>query len=221
MKGLKSTANFLCGLIGLAAVNVNAQETDFSCIHFDMVEKHQVVVEYLEYNLVFENNCPGAVYWAFCLETLDPWSNKLYTQLEPTGLLDEGKKAKVNIQMKQVFAPDGRDAYQKFYAARALGLEPGVKAQCKAKDCEAQKRALRTEVANNDRGWQALLNKMKADATATCPKTNWNAESQESCIAEVEARYEKDIQSFSLKHGELEAALADIDPVNCEVFGGY
>lgn len=209
------------GVFTLSISGVSAQETDFSCIEVEIKDKQQVSERYVEFDVIMKNTCPGAVHWAACVETLDPWSHKIYTPLTPTGLLDKDKRSKVNVQMKKVEIDGGaRHAYQKFYVNTAFSLEPIGSAQCMARSCEAMKTELRGKVRANDRSLQSVLKTMEADITETCPKTSWSNESQEACIEGVREKYQPQLLEHSNRLDQLESDLQAVDPVNCQVYGG-
>lgn len=206
----------------LVTGSTQAQETDFSCMSFDIKPKQQVSERYIEYDISVRNSCPGAVHWAACVQTVDPWSHKIYTPLEPTGMVDKDKRSKINVQMKKVEVPaEDRYQYQKFYVNVAYSLEPGHGAQCMARSCEALKSEIRSEVRANDQKWQGLIRKVENETIEKCPKTNWNAESQEACISSVEESYVNELQAYQSKLKQLETQLENVDPVNCQVYGGY
>jgi hypothetical protein len=209
----------LLGALFLAAP-VFAQ--DFSCMSMDVKSKAQVSAQHMEYDIVFTNDCPGAVYWAACVQTIDPWDYEIGTPLEPRGLVDDGKRAKVNVQMKRTPSPgDGRDAYEWFYVASAYSLEPSVSAQCMARACEAMKSELRKRWAGNDRAWQSALARVEQEAAERCPKTAWDNTEQETCMENVRAEHGEDLAAFETKQQDIQRQLEEIEPVNCVTHGGF
>lgn len=195
---------------------------DFSCINMEVKSKAQVSSQHQEYDIIFTNNCPGAVYWAACVQTIDPWRYTVGTPLEPRGLVDDGKRTKVNVQMKRTPSPsDGRVAYQWFYVTPAYSLEPSVSAQCMAKACESMKSGLRGEWTRNDRAWQAALTRIEQQAVERCPKTAWDNTEQETCMDNVRAEHGEELAAFEATQQDIERQIGELEPVNCVTHGGF
>lgn len=207
----------------LAAVTVDgfAQETTFSCMKEQVRPIIQVTDEHQEYDVVIRNQCPGAVYWAMCIERMDPWSHKVIEVHTPTGYVEEEKKARVNLHLKNVAQgslADGR--IQEFYVSYDYAINSRPAAACVAKGCEAQKTEIRKQVAANDRAWSQARSEVQAMAKQECPEDGWGSENIETCRAAIFDSYTEKLAEFEQSDARLQARLQSIDPETCTVYGG-
>ena len=132
-----------------------AAEVDFSCMQESVRGKPLVTDRYKEYDVNIQNTCPGSAYWSMCIERLNPWNHKVLETHTPSGLIEEGKKARVNLHMKK--GPDlrqFRNRFQAFYVDIAYGIKAPAKASCRAAMCEGKKSSLRAETIANEKAWK-------------------------------------------------------------------
>src|SRR5210317_1946449 len=76
-----------------------AAEVDFSCMSFSVRGKTPLTDQFKEYDVILTNRCPGPVYWTMCIERLDPVTHQNIETHNPSGLIKEEQKARVNLQM--------------------------------------------------------------------------------------------------------------------------
>jgi hypothetical protein len=197
-----------------------AADVDFSCMSLDVRGKPQVTDRYKEYDLVLQNQCPGAVYWNMCIERLDPWSQEILETLNPSGRLEAGKRTRVNLQIKPGSEEmEFHKRFQELYANAGYALEPPARAECVARSCEASKKDLRQQIQRNAKAWEAAEHELSEALVEQCPKTGWE-QSAEGCEKQVRAAHQDRIESLAQKDAELRAQLKNIQPDRCTVHAG-
>ena len=145
---------FLTASLFAFPVIAMAAEVDFSCMNEEVRDIIQVTDQHQEFDVVVRNTCPGDVYWAMCIERMDPWTHKVIETHNPTGYVKEGKRGRVNLHMKNT--PRGSLAtgrIQEFYVNIAYGVKGREMPSCNASACEAKKTDLRAKVSANDSAW--------------------------------------------------------------------
>lgn len=212
---------FLSSLICTSPVRAESTEIDFSCMREMIRPIIQVTDRYQEFDVVIRNQCPGAVYWAMCIERMDPWTHKVLENHTPTGYVEAEKKSRVNLQMKATPNANGDiSRSQAFYVSLSYSIEQPTSAACVASKCEAKKTGLRSEVNTNRKAlrtaWQALQKK----ADAACPDNGWDGTNLESCREDVVNAAAEELAIYSETEKSLEQQLAAIDPETCSVHGG-
>ena len=95
---LRITALLTLSLLWLA--DGVAAEVDFSCMSMEVKGKRPLTDRYKEYDVMLQNRCPGPVYWTMCIERIDPVSHRIIETLNPSGVLEQEKDSRVNLQMK-------------------------------------------------------------------------------------------------------------------------
>jgi hypothetical protein len=200
---------------------VQAAEVDFSCMSHKVWPKGHVSSEYISYDIVIENSCPGAVYWAMCIERLDPNSHKVVENHSPTGYVEADKKARVNLNAYKKPGNDVfRNRFQEFYVDIAYTIDSVPKPVCFAKQCEAKKAPLRAEIRANEAAWKKAEKSLAAQVAKDCPDTGWDEASFTECSLEVGKSIAPDMAAFAVKDQDLRNKMAAIDPENCEVHSG-
>ena len=224
MKNNAKTAGyitFLTAVLLMSPVLTTAAEVDFSCMKEQVRPIIQVTDQHQEFDVVVRNNCPGDVYWAMCIERMDPWTHKVIETHNPTGYVQEGKKARVNLHMKNT--PRGSLAtgrIQEFYANIAYGVKGREMPSCNASACEAKKTDLRAKVSANDSAWAKAENALQAKIAAECPDDGWGSEEVEVCRDKIQQANAEAMAVYADKDRELQASLQAVDPDNCTVYGG-
>lgn len=224
MENIDKTAGYTKFLIAaLFAVPgiAMADEVDFSCMKEQVRSIIQVTDQHQEFDVVIRNDCPGNAYWAMCIERMDPWTHKIIETHNPTGYVEEGKRARVNLHMKNTprdSLAEGR--IQEFYVNIAYGIKSAEMPACNARACEEKKRDLRTKVSVNDAAWTKAENALQAKIIAECPDDGWGSEDVETCRSKVREASAEEMAVFASKNRKLQAALVALDPENCAVHGG-
>lgn len=196
-------------------------DVDFSCMRVQVRPIIRVTDRYKEFDIVVRNQCPGAVYWAMCIERMDPWSHKVVEPHYPSGQVQAEKKARVNIQMKNTPSNAGDQArFQEFYVDVAFGLQPPVKPVCKAKTCEAQKTAIRSQVRANDMAWQKARKAAEQRIAGACPDIGWNTKETQKCREDARLSVSEEMAPFIEKDAALKSEMNAIDPERCQLHGG-
>ena len=142
MKSTAKTAGyttFLTAILFAVPLSATAADVDFSCMKHEVRPIIQVTDQHQEFDVRVHNNCPGDVYWAMCIERMDPWTHKVIETHNPTGYVQEGKRARVNLHMKNTpkeSLAEGR--IQEFYVNVAYGIKGAEMPSCNAKACEAK-----------------------------------------------------------------------------------
>ena len=198
------------------------EDVDFSCMKQQVRPIIQVTDRYQEFDVVVRNWCPGAVYWAMCIERMDPWSYRILENHTPTGYVEAEKKARVNLQMKATPNTGGdRKKAQAFYVNIAFSVEGPPSASCVARKCEIAKKELRAEVARNDRAWENARKAVEAQAMEACPDNGWNSAETRKCRKDFIESAADQTAVFEKTDRDLQARLAEAGPGNCATHGGH
>lgn len=198
-----------------------ADDVDFSCMSYKVWSKSHVSNQYRSYDIVVQNDCPGAVYWAMCIERLDLNTHKVIETHNPTGYVDEGKKARVNLNLKQDMTQSRfRNRFQEFYVDIGYSIDGLPVARCYAKQCEAEKSALRSEISANEKAWKEAEKSFHAKISAECPDTGWDQETHDECVSNLMSDSDSRLEVFAATDQELREQMAAIDPDTCQVYSG-
>jgi len=198
-----------------------AADVDFSCMSYKVWGKSHVSDQYTSYDIVIQNNCPGSVYWAMCIERIDPDTHKIVETHNPTGYVDTEKKARVNLNLyKRPGDNQFRNRFQEFYVDIGYSIDSLPVANCYAAQCENKKKELRSQIDANERAWEKAEKALRASITAECPNTGWDTDSHAECASKVRAASQSEMEAYVLKDEELRAQMAAIDPDICGVHSG-
>lgn len=212
----------LGGLILLAPSSaLAATETDFSCMSHKVWPKHHLSHRYREFDVVLQNDCPGPVYWTMCIERLERETNSVWETLKPSGFVEPGKKARVNLQTRKDERPEAfRPRYEEFYVNIGYAVDSAATAECFARDCESKKSDLRAAIRENEKLWQKAEAALADRISDECPDSGWETSAREECAAKLREASRKQIQAFAIRDGQLRKELAAIDPERCAVWSG-
>jgi len=203
------------------AVTAQAAEVDFSCMSYKVWPKSHVSSQYMSYDIVIQNSCPGAVYWAMCIERLDPNTSKVIETHNPTGFVEVDKKARVNLNLYKKAGNDVfRNRFQEFYVDIGYSIDSLPVSHCYAKPCEAKKSTLRKAIKTNEAAWEQAEKKLNAKIAADCPDTGWDKVNPSECASKVRESSKDDFKAFAEKDRELRNQMAEIDPEICKVYSG-
>ena len=205
---------------GLGAT-AQAEDVDFSCMSYKVWGKGYVSDQFMDYDIVLQNNCPGPVYWSMCIERMDPWTHKILENHIPTGHVEVKKKARVNLHLNK----GGDDArfrnrFQEFYVSLGYAIEPPASTTCVASRCEAQKRDLRAQIRTNEAAWERVEKSLAARLKTECPDSSWETLSSDECEERVREASKTETEVFPLKDQELRIEMATIDREHCQVWAG-
>jgi hypothetical protein len=199
-----------------------AEDVDLSCMSYQIRGKMQVSERYKEYDVLVVNSCPGPVYWAMCIERLDPVSHRILEAHTPTGYIDAEQRIRVNLQMKK--GPDSMDfrkRFQEFYVSADYSIDPAAKARCIAATCESAKRELRRQMDANLRDWEAAAAALERNLDAECPESGWGkTEELEQCAAAVRANAQPRLDELAQNDAALREQLLSAGPPGCELYAG-
>ena len=222
MKNRMKTAAglLLCGLLFLAPYEqAEAEDVDFSCMSYRIWDKSQLSDRYSEHDVVLTNSCPGAVYWAFCIERVDPWTGEIMETHSPVGYVRPEQKARVNLQMKKgKHFIHFRNRYQGFYVNAGFAIDQPASVQCRGQSCEAKKRDLRAVYRTNLVQWDKAIGAMNARIKEECPTSGWDNATSEECEAHVKSESQAELNAFAIQDQEYRDTLAATDPENCQVW---
>jgi len=214
---------FLTALLIALPASASAEAVDFSCMKEQIRSIIQVTDAHQEYDVIMHNECPGAVYWATCIERMDPWTHRVIETHTPSGYVEKGKRARVNLHLKNTPPANGDLAdgrIQAIYVNYAYAIESAPRAACVARGCEAQKRDLRAKVSANDRAWLQARQRLADRVESECPSSGWGSADLDACRERVRAAGQAELHQFKETDAALQASLAKIDPDNCTVYGG-
>lgn len=199
-----------------------AEEVDLSCMSYNVLGKTQVSERYKEYDVIVTNRCPGPVYWAMCIERLDPYSNRILEAHTPSGYVEADQKIRVNLQMKK--GPDSMDfrqRFQEFYVAADFSIDPPAKAACIARTCESARRDLRRQIGANLQNWENAATALSTKLAAECPESGWGkTEAVEQCEAEIRAEAQPKLDELARRDAEMREQLALTGPPGCQLYAG-
>ncbi len=208
-----------CSLNG--AISAQAAEVDFSCMSYKVWGKSHVSDQFTSYDIVIQNSCPGSVYWAMCIERLDPDTHKVIETHNPTGYVDAEKKARVNLNLYKTSGKDlFRNRFQEFYVDIGYSIDSLPVPKCYASQCEAKKSALRQEIRSNEAAWKSAEKALAARIKADCPDTGWDTATFEECASKVKEANAPEMDAFSIKDQELRDQMAAVDPDICKIYSG-
>lgn len=212
---------FLATLVSTQANAADPAEDTFACMTEQVRPIIQVTDQHQEFDVVLRNECPGDVYWAMCIDRMDPWNHRVIESLTPTGYVKAGAKTRVNLQMKAVPDTDGDVVRsQEFYFAVAYAINGPTTASCVAKRCEPQKTALRAELRDNDQAWRKYRRAVEAQQLSECPDHGWNIDDVNDCRQKIAESAGAELAEFRKMDESLRARLGAIDPGTCTVYGG-
>ncbi len=199
-----------------------AQEVDLSCMSHRILGKTQVSERYKEYDVILVNGCPGPVYWAMCIERLDPMTSRILEAHTPSGYIEADQKIRVNLQMKRgPESMDFRQRFQEFYLATDYSIEPQARAQCIASQCEAARRDVRQQLNANLQAWEAAETGLREQLANQCPESGWGKTQQvEGCETEVRASAQPRLDELAQKDTALREELQTTGPPGCELHAG-
>jgi len=205
----------------IATFAVQAADVDFSCMSYKVWPKSHVSTQYTSYDIVIQNSCPGSVYWAMCIERLDPDTHKVAETHNPTGFVEADKTARVNLNLFKKPGDDVfRNRFQEFYVDIGYTIDKLPQPVCYAKQCEAKKAPLRAQIKANESAWKKAEKALAAQIAKDCPDTGWDKESFADCSAEVRNSSDNDMDAYEAKDRELRDQMAAIDPETCQVYSG-
>lgn len=220
--GFLSAAAASCLLLTSGPLELRAAETDFSCMSHEVRGKIQVAERYREYDVNVQNGCPGPVYWAMCIERVDPLSHKVLEVHTPTGYLEAEQKSRVNLQMKQ--GPERmtfRKRYQEFYVNVGYAVDAAASAACVASACEAEQRGVRAQLDANTAAWEKADRNLTERLAKECPQSGWGkTEEVETCEAGIREGVQAELEQYSATDAELRGQLQDEGLERCRVHGG-
>jgi hypothetical protein len=208
-------------LLLIQVTAAQAEDADFSCMSFRVWDKSHLSNQYMDHDIVLQNDCPGSVYWSMCIERVDPWTNEILETHSPMGYLEAEKKARVNLHLQRSTNREQfRNRFQEFYVNFGYGIEAAASATCIASGCEGKKRDLREQIRANERAWERAENSLSAEVEKECPAGGWDATSREECSARIKDARKSEMQEFASQNQELRANMAAIDPEHCQIWSG-
>ena len=211
-----------CLFLLTGPIELRAAETDFSCVNHEVRGKIQVAERYKEYDVILQNRCPGAVYWSMCIERMDPLTHEVLEVHTPSGYLDADKRARVNLQMKK--GPERmafRKRFQEFYVNIGYAIDAAASAACVAKDCEAERRDLRTRLDQNVTAWEKAEKELAEQLARECPSSGWDkTEEVETCEAGIREAAQAELEQYATTDAELSRQLQEEGLERCHVHGG-
>jgi hypothetical protein len=216
--------SLLLGLLLFCAVpqSIRAAEVDLSCMSHNVIGKIQVAERYKEYDVGVQNSCPGPVYWAMCIERVDPLTHAIVEVHNPSGYLDAEQKSRVNLQMKK--GPERmafRKRFQEFYVSVGYAVDAAAKASCVAAGCEAGHGDLRSRLDANVKAWEAAEKTLAQQLASACPQSGWGKTEQvETCEAGIREAAQENLARFAQNDAELRKQLQEGEPERCRVRGG-
>lgn len=212
---------FLLAVSASPHVQAQSDDVDFSCMKVQVRPIIQVTDRHKEFDIVVRNRCPGDVYWKMCIERMDPWSHKVIEPLYPSGAVPAEKKARVNVQMKNTPDRSGEQArFQEFYVNVGYAINSPAQAPCIARSCEAKKTEIRKRIRANDDAWRKARNQAEARLANACPDNGWNTQETQQCREDAKQSAQEELAPFIEQDTALQAEMAAIDPVNCQLHGG-
>jgi hypothetical protein len=199
-----------------------AEDVDLSCMSHQVRGKTQVSERYKEYDVVVTNACPGPVYWAMCIERLDPATHRILEAHMPTGYVEADQKIRVNLQMKK--GPDSMDfrqRFQEFYVVAGYSIDSPARASCNAASCEAARRDLRRQIDANLQAWEAAEAAVESELAAECPASGWGKTEQlEQCTASIRDTAQPRLDELARNDASLREQLELAGPPGCQLHAG-
>lgn len=205
----------------LPAFSAYAEDVDFSCMSYRVWGKSHMSDQYKSYDIVVQNQCPGDVYWAMCIERMDPDTHKVVETHKPTGYVQEGKKARVNLNMRKHPDPDRfRNRFQEFYVDIGYAIDGAATPACMAAQCESRKTDLRKKISAHEKAWEKAERALAAQIKEACPDTGWDTVASKECEENLRAASQEEMEQFAAHDLELREQIAAIDPDMCQVHSG-
>lgn len=200
---------------------VHAAEIDFSCMSYKVWPKSHLSNRYRGYDVVLQNNCPGAVYWSMCIERIDPHTNKVWETLTPSGYVEPEKKSRVNLQTKKNKGKTTfRQRFEEFYVNIGYAVDQAATADCFATQCESGKSDLRAAIKTNEKNWEKAENALSARIANECPDSGWETAAREECVTQLRASGAEQMEAYASRDSELREEMAAVDPERCTVWSG-
>lgn len=210
------------GLLAQPGHALRAADVDFSCMSHQARGKVRVAERYKEYDVVIENRCPGPVYWALCIERVDPYTHRVVETHTPTGYIEPDQTSKVNLQLKK--GPEKmtfRQRFQEFYVGAGYAIDALPSAACPARECEATRRELRQRIDANLAAWDQAQRRLDTRLAEECPESGWGAtEEVDTCRAPIREAGQEELQRHAETDETLRRELQDAGPKSCRVYGG-
>jgi hypothetical protein len=198
-----------------------ADTVDFSCMSYKVWRKDHLSDRYKDYDIVLQNDCPGSVYWAMCIERVDPWSGKIFEEHIPTGYIEADKKSRVNLHLnRNPNKSKFRNRYREFYVNLGYAIDSAASVVCNASRCETKRRDLRAQVRANEAGWKRAKKSLAAQVKRDCPNTGWDPATHEECAAKVGKSSQAEMKTYPLLDQDFRKRMAAIDPEHCQVWSG-
>jgi hypothetical protein len=198
-----------------------ASDVDFSCVSYKVWRKDHLSDRYKDYDITLQNDCPGSVYWAMCIERVDPWSGKIVEEHIPTGYLEADKQSRVNLHLnRNPNESKFRNRFQEFYVNLGYSIDGAASVTCNASRCEAEKRSLREQVRANEAAWKRAEKSLAKLVERDCPDTGWDPATREECAAKVGKSSQVEMKTYPILDQDLRKKMAAIDPENCQVWSG-
>lgn len=209
-------------LMGLIyCIPANAADVDFSCMSYKVWGKGHVSDQYRTYDIVIQNECPGPVYWAMCIERLNHDNQSVVETHNPTGYVEVDKTARVNLQLKRKPGKNlFQNRYQEFYVDVGYAIDSSARTSCRARSCEQKKKGLRSQIRANESAWQKTETQLNQEIAEDCPNSGWDEATYKQCSEEIRALNKYQLEGYVLKDNQLRAELAEVDPENCTVYSG-
>jgi hypothetical protein len=205
----------------LPAFSAYAEDVDFSCMSYRVWGKGHMSDQYKSYDIVVQNQCPGDVYWAMCIERMDPDTHKVVETHKPTGYVQEGKKARVNLNLRKHPDPDRfRNRFQEFYVDIGYAIDGAATPACMAAQCESRKTDVRKKISTNEKAWEKADRALAAQIKEACPDTGWDTVASKECEENLRAASQEAMEQFAALGRELREQIAAIDPDTCQVHSG-
>lgn len=198
-----------------------AAEIDFSCMSYKVWSKSHLSHHYRDFDIVLQNNCPGAVYWSMCIERLDPDTNRVWETLTPAGFVEPEKKARVNLHTKKDDNPAAfRQRYEEFYVNIGYAVDTVATADCFARQCETKKSDIRASVKANEKAWEQAEKALSARIVSECPDSGWETDASEECAVDIRESGSAQMNVFSARDAQLREQMGAIDPDQCTAWSG-
>jgi hypothetical protein len=195
-----------------------AQEVDFSCMNQTVLSKTPVTERLREFDVMLENDCPGAVNWTMCIERMDPFTNRVSETLTPSGQIEKDKKFRINLQMQKMEDRQNElSGYEEFYVNTVYAIDSALPPSCVARKCEADKKSVREKIRANERARQKAQAEVNRKTSRDCPKSGWSDSQQEKCMTQIQKDAKPELDSIAETGRELKIELAEIAPDQCEI----
>jgi hypothetical protein len=184
--------------------------------------KTRVAERYKEYDVVLENRCPGPVYWAMCIERVDPSTHRVVETHNPTGYIEPDQTSKVNLQLKKGSEKmTFRKRFQEFYVSAGYAIDRLPSAPCVAQTCEASRRELRQRIDANLAAWDEAQRALDTRLAEECPESGWGATAEvETCRAPLREAGQEQLLQLAQTDQSLREELQSTGSKECQAYGG-